>query len=113
MVSPVHGDYRRCQAEIPLIVLFRFPGPALFLRGALLAAILQSARTMQQFMNANVLERRLRTRGFPATHFPDFGLCRRSRILEAIFGALSLHPKIPFPAAGIEFRTDNGVPFAT
>jgi hypothetical protein len=25
----VHGDYRRCQAEIPLIVLFRFPGPAL------------------------------------------------------------------------------------
>jgi hypothetical protein len=29
MVSPVHGDYRRCQAEIPLIVLFRFPEPAL------------------------------------------------------------------------------------
>jgi hypothetical protein len=30
MVSPVHGDYRRLQAEIPLIVLCRFPGPALF-----------------------------------------------------------------------------------
>jgi hypothetical protein len=29
MVSPVHGDYRRCQAEIPPIVLFRFPEPAL------------------------------------------------------------------------------------
>jgi hypothetical protein len=29
MVSPVHGDHRRCQAEIPLIVLFRFPEPAL------------------------------------------------------------------------------------
>src|SRR6266566_1693028 len=29
IVSPVHGDYRRCQAEIPLIVLFGFPGPAL------------------------------------------------------------------------------------
>jgi hypothetical protein len=29
MVSPVRGDYRRCQAEIPLIVLFGFPGPAL------------------------------------------------------------------------------------
>jgi hypothetical protein len=41
-------------------------------------------------------------RGFPATHFSDFGLCRRSRILAAIFGALSLRPKIPFPAAGIE-----------
>jgi hypothetical protein len=31
MVSPVRGDYRRCQAETPLIVLCRFPGPALFL----------------------------------------------------------------------------------
>jgi hypothetical protein len=30
MVSPVHGDYRRCQAEIPLIILCRFPGPALY-----------------------------------------------------------------------------------
>jgi hypothetical protein len=29
MVSPVRGDYRRLQAEIPLIVLRRFPGPAL------------------------------------------------------------------------------------
>ncbi|WP_316192482.1 MULTISPECIES: hypothetical protein, partial [unclassified Bradyrhizobium] len=25
---PVRGDYRRCQAETPLIVLSRFPGPA-------------------------------------------------------------------------------------
>jgi len=30
MVSPVRGDHRRFQAEIPLIVLCRFPGPALF-----------------------------------------------------------------------------------
>jgi hypothetical protein len=45
-------------------------------------------------------------RGFPATYFPDFGLCGRSRISVAIFGALSLHPKtlhpkIPFLAAGL------------
>jgi hypothetical protein len=39
MVSPVHGDYRRCQAEIPLIVLFRFPGPALSRHERILAAI--------------------------------------------------------------------------
>src|SRR5258706_11383403 len=39
-------------------------------------------------------------RGFPATHFSDFRLCGRSRILVGIFGTLSLHPKIPFPAAG-------------
>jgi hypothetical protein len=29
MVSPGHGDYRRCQAETPAMALFRFPGPAL------------------------------------------------------------------------------------
>jgi hypothetical protein len=29
MVSPVRGDYRRLQAEIPLIVLSKFPRPAL------------------------------------------------------------------------------------
>src|ERR1700694_646528 len=41
-------------------------------------------------------------RGFPAIHHSDFGLCRRSRILVLILGALSPHPKIPFPAAGLE-----------
>src|SRR5258707_15229658 len=41
-------------------------------------------------------------RGFSATQFPDFGLCWRSRFFVMIFGALSLHPKIPFPAAGLE-----------
>ena len=40
-------------------------------------------------------------RGFPATYFRDFGLCRRSRFFVMIFGALSLHPKIPFPTAGL------------
>jgi hypothetical protein len=30
MVSPVRGDYRRCQAETPLIDLFKFASPALF-----------------------------------------------------------------------------------
>jgi hypothetical protein len=30
MVSPVRGDYRRRQAETPLILLFKFAGPALF-----------------------------------------------------------------------------------
>jgi hypothetical protein len=29
MVSPVHGDYRRCQAKTPLIDLFKFAEPAL------------------------------------------------------------------------------------
>jgi hypothetical protein len=31
MVSPVRGDYRRCQAETPLINLFKFAEPALSL----------------------------------------------------------------------------------
>jgi hypothetical protein len=29
MVSPVRGDHRRFQAEIPLIVLSKFPEPVL------------------------------------------------------------------------------------
>jgi hypothetical protein len=33
MVSPVRGDYRRCQAEIPLIDLFKFASPALLPSG--------------------------------------------------------------------------------
>ena len=41
-------------------------------------------------------------RGFPATQFPDFRLCGRSRILAAVFGALSPRSKIPFPAVGVE-----------
>jgi len=41
-------------------------------------------------------------RGFPAAQFPDSGLCGRPRILVAVFGALSPHPKIPFPAVGLE-----------
>src|SRR5258708_10952914 len=49
-------------------------------------------------------------RGFPATHFSDLCLCVRLRVLVAIFGALSLHPKIPFPAAGFgrEVRAKTG-----
>jgi hypothetical protein len=35
MVSPVHGDYRRCQAETPLIALFKFAEPALSSSAAL------------------------------------------------------------------------------
>jgi hypothetical protein len=33
---------------------------------------------------------------------PDFGLCGCLRISVAIFGALSPHPKNPFPAAGLK-----------
>jgi hypothetical protein len=40
-------------------------------------------------------------RGFPATQFPNLGLCGRSRILVAGFGGPSPHPKIPFPATGL------------
>jgi hypothetical protein len=32
MVSPVRGDYRRCQAKTPLIDLFKFASPALLYR---------------------------------------------------------------------------------
>jgi hypothetical protein len=38
MVSPVHGDYRRLQAETPLIVLFKFAEPALSAEAPLIEA---------------------------------------------------------------------------
>jgi hypothetical protein len=41
-------------------------------------------------------------RGFRATYFPGFRLCRRSRFFVMIFGGLSLRPEIPFLAAGPE-----------
>src|ERR1700738_3020498 len=39
MVSPVHGDYRRCQAETPLIALFKFAEPAHSTRPPVLAEL--------------------------------------------------------------------------
>ena len=59
---------------------------------------IQSPQTARFRYDAN----RAFLRGFPATQFPDFGLSGRSRILVAVFGALSPHPKIPFPAVGLE-----------
>jgi len=46
-------------------------------------------------------------RGSPATYFSDFGLCGRSPALAAVFGTLSPHPKIPFPAAGFGTKSDR------
>jgi len=48
MVSPVRGDYRRCQAEIPLIVLCRFPGPALTFSAAALSLVRAAAESNGQ-----------------------------------------------------------------
>jgi hypothetical protein len=48
-------------------------------------------------------------RGFSVTDFPDLGLCERWRSLMTIFGALSPHPKIPFPAAGLEARSSTAL----
>ena len=39
--------------------------------------------------------------GIPGRSFPDFGLCGCSRILGVVFGALSPHLEIPFPAVGL------------
>jgi hypothetical protein len=44
MVSPVYGDHRRFQAEIPLIVLSKFPEPALSMRSREAIAIQNSSR---------------------------------------------------------------------
>src|SRR5712671_5454179 len=51
--------------------------------------------------DSDTTQNRAFLRGSPATYFSDFGLCGRSPALAAVFGALSPHPKIPFPAAGL------------
>jgi hypothetical protein len=42
--------------------------------------------------------------GISGHSLPGFGLCGHSRIFMLILGALSLHPKIPFPAAGLNAK---------
>jgi hypothetical protein len=44
----------------------------------------------------------IETKSDSATDFSGFSLCGHSRVSEAILGALSPHPKIPFPAAGLK-----------
>jgi len=58
---------------------------------------------------SDVTPNRAFLRGFSATDFPDLGLCERWRSLVSIFGALSPHPKIPFPAAGLEARSSTAL----
>ncbi|WP_253711826.1 hypothetical protein [Bradyrhizobium sp. WD16] len=54
MVSPVRGDYRRCQAEIPLIVLSRFPGPAHSAREKILYELQRSLSNIQGISDNDV-----------------------------------------------------------
>jgi len=60
----------------------------------------RAARSLRKPRVSDTTPNRALLRGFPAAYFSDFGLCRRSGFFVTIFGALSLHPKIPFPAAG-------------
>ena len=62
------------------------------------APTIQSPQTARFRYDAN----RAYPRGFPATQFSDLVSVGRWRVLVAIFGALSPHPKIPFPAAWLE-----------
>jgi type I restriction enzyme R subunit len=77
MVSPVHGDYRRCQAEIPLIVLCRFPGPALM--------VATDPRRVENFrwFNSGLTNKPL-TEGEYPVEFLYREVLSKDRILEAL-----------------------------
>src|SRR5713226_4963509 len=68
--------------------------------GSQVRALVRPPSSLRKPRVSDTTPNRALLRGFPATYFSDFGLCRRSRFFVTIFGALSLHPKIPFPAAG-------------
>src|SRR6266852_6358562 len=77
-------------------------GGCLLIIGSQVRALVRPPSSLRKPHVSDTTPNRAFLHGFPATHFLDFGLCGRSRILVAIFGAPSPHPKIPFPAAGLE-----------
>jgi hypothetical protein len=77
-------------------------GTRLLIIGSQVRALVRPPSSLRKPRVSGTTPNRAFPRGFSATHFTDFGLCGRSRILVTIFGALSLHLKIPFLAAGLE-----------
>ena len=76
-------------------------GTRLLIIGSQVRALVRPPSSLRKPHVSDTTPNRAFLRGFPATHFPDFGLCGRSRILVTILGVLSPHLKIPFPAAGL------------
>src|SRR5258707_14727439 len=74
----------------------------LLIIGSQVRALVRPPSSLRKPRVSSTPSNRAFLRAFPATQFPDSGLCGRSRILVAAFGALSLHPEIPFPAAVVE-----------
>src|SRR5258708_32692487 len=67
--------------------------------GSQVRALVRPPSSLRKPRVSSTTSNRAFLRAFPATQFPDSGLCERSRILVAAFGALSLRSEIPFPAA--------------
>src|ERR1700688_41697 len=74
----------------------------LLIIGSQVRALVRPPSSLRKPRVSGTTSNRAFLRAFPATQFPDSGLCGRSRILVAAFGALSLHPEIPFPEAVVE-----------
>src|SRR6267154_5841603 len=74
-------------------------GGCLLISGSQVRALVRPPSSLREPPFPQSTPNRALLRGFPVTYFPDFGLRRRSPFFVMIFGALSLHPKIPFPTA--------------
>src|SRR5712672_1940910 len=72
--------------------------PCLLISGSQVRALVRPPSSLRKPPFPESTPNRALQRGFPATYFPDFGLCRHSPFFVMVFGALSLHPKNPFPA---------------
>jgi len=97
--SSLHNDLQEANSK-------KFPVIALFSGNSALetgfAGLVRPPPSLRKPQVSGTTPNRAFLRGFPAFHFSDFGLCRHSSAVAAIFGALSPHPKIPFPAAVAE-----------
>jgi hypothetical protein len=93
-----HFAARSLQLKIPFLTYFQRPVRSLRGEQAVWSRSSPPSSLRKPHVSDTTPDRAF-VRGFSASHFPDFGLCGRSSVLAAILGALSLHQKIPFPAA--------------
>src|SRR6478752_5862850 len=79
----------------------------LLIIGSQVRALVRPPSSLRKPHVSDTTPNRAFLRGFSATQFPDFSLCRRSRILVAVFGALSPHLKFRSRRSGLSAKFDR------
>src|SRR5258707_1809845 len=86
------------------------PFLCLLISGSQVRALVRPPSSLRKPHVSDTTPNRAFLRGFPATHFLDFGLCRRSRILVAILALCLCLQKLRSPQPGLEHEV---VPHST